>query len=176
MTVNGLPYTVQESLQYKVPCIVTDIGGCTELIKDGINGYVVPLNMNFEVTKLLNIPKLKEYDNHSKEKWLEYLGNSFYIDKKEEKVMKYLVKATKKYELDNVSDSQRSAEEGIARYIPKEGEEWIVDLSRRNILVSQGYVTEVKEIKEEIETAQKEVKAETAVKKTTKTTKKTTKK
>ena len=34
----GLPYTVQEALQYNTPCIVTDVPGCTELIQDGING------------------------------------------------------------------------------------------------------------------------------------------
>ena len=79
----GMPYTIQESLQYQVPCIVTDVGGCTELIKDGINGYVVPLNMDFDVTKLLKIPKCPEYDNNAKEKWLEYLGNGVYIEKEE---------------------------------------------------------------------------------------------
>lgn len=84
----GLPYTVQESLQYQVPCIVTDVGGCTELIKDGINGYVVPLDMNFNVNKLLNIPKCPEYDNHALEKWLNYLGNGIYIEKKENNTMK----------------------------------------------------------------------------------------
>ena len=165
----GCPYTVQESLQYKTPCIVTDVGGCTELVKDGVNGYVVPLNMEFDVTKLLNIPKLKEYDNHSKEKWLEYLGNGFYIDKEEEEEMNYIVRATKKYELTNTSDSERATAKGVQRYIPKAGEEWVVDMYRRNTLVAQGFVEEVKEI---AETAKKETKTEKAVKKTTKTTKK----
>ena len=169
----GMPYTVQESLQYGTPCIVTDVGGCTELIKDGINGYVVPLQMEFDITKLLKIPKLKEYDNHAKEKWLEYLGNSYYIDKEEEETMSYLVRATAKYELTNTSDSERATAKKVDRYIPKAGEEWIVDMYRRNTLVSQGFVEEVKEI---VETAQKEVKTEKAVKKTTKTTKKSTKK
>lgn len=77
----GLPYTIQESLQYLTPCIVTDIGGCTELIKDGVNGYVVPLDMKFDVKKLLNIPKCKEYDNHSLEDWLKFLGYNGKIDK-----------------------------------------------------------------------------------------------
>ena len=81
----GLPYTVQESLQYKTPCIVTDIEGCTELIKDGVNGYVVPLDMKFDVKKLLKIPKLNDYDNHAKEKWLDYLGGGVYMKKVEKK-------------------------------------------------------------------------------------------
>lgn len=81
----GLPYTVQESLQYKTPCIVTDIEGCTELIKDGKNGYVVPLDMNFKAEKLLKIPKLDDYDNHAKEKWLDYLGGGIYMKKEPKK-------------------------------------------------------------------------------------------
>jgi len=83
----GLPYTVQESLQYQTPCIVTDIPGCTELIKDGINGYVVPLDMKFDVKKLLKIPKCPEYNNNALEKWLDYLGNEVYIEKEEENIM-----------------------------------------------------------------------------------------
>lgn len=79
----GLPYTIQESLQYKVPCIVTDVGGCTELIKDGINGYVVPLNMDFDVKKITKIPKCQEYDNHALEDWLKYLGYKGKINKEE---------------------------------------------------------------------------------------------
>ena len=79
----GLPYTVQESLQYEVPCIVTDVGGCTELIKDGVNGYVVPLDMNFDINKIKNIPKCKPYDNGALEKWLEYLGDPVYIEKED---------------------------------------------------------------------------------------------
>lgn len=98
----GLPYTVQESLQYQVPCIVTDVGGCTELIKDGVNGYVVPLDMNFDVNKLLNIPKCKEYDNNALEDWLKFLNyDGKKIDKnkliqgfeEEEKEMKMKVEA-----------------------------------------------------------------------------------
>lgn len=83
--VEGKPYTVQESLQYQVPCIVTDIPGCTEMVKDGVNGYVVPLDMNFDIKRILNIPKCPEYDNHALEKWLEYLGNSKYENKGIEK-------------------------------------------------------------------------------------------
>ena len=58
----GLPYTIQESLQYGTPVICTDIGGCTELIKDGVNGYVVPLNMDFDINKIKNIPQFEEYN------------------------------------------------------------------------------------------------------------------
>lgn len=81
----GRPYTVAESLQYQVPCIVTDIPGCTEMVKDGINGYVVPLNMNFNINKILNIPKCPEFIDNSLQLWLDYLGNEEYVNKGIEK-------------------------------------------------------------------------------------------
>jgi glycosyltransferase involved in cell wall biosynthesis len=135
----GLPYTVQESLQYQVPCIVTDVGGCTELIQDGINGYVVPLDMNFDINKIKKIPKCKEYNNHSLEKWLEYLEyDGPIIDKneiikkyKEGKEMKVKVRATKKFE------GTRDAERNV---IPKEGDIWETDEKRAELLAEKGYV------------------------------------
>jgi len=111
--VEGLPYTVQESLQYKTPCIVTDIEGCTELIKDGVNGYVVPLNMKFDVKKLLKIPVLSDYDNHAKEKWLDYLGGGKYMKKTEKKVEMKLVKL----EVINTDEYDRYGE--IIKLTPK---------------------------------------------------------
>ena len=103
----GLPYTIQESLQYKVPCIVTDVGGCTELIEDGVNGYVVPLDMNFDINKIKKIPKCSEYDNHALEGWLKYLeydGENIDVEElkrnfKEEKEMKVKVQATEDFSL-----------------------------------------------------------------------------
>ena len=46
-----------EALQCQVPCIVTAVDGCMELIQDGVNGYVVPLDMNFDIHKILKITK-----------------------------------------------------------------------------------------------------------------------
>lgn len=142
----GLPYTVQESLQYKVPCIVTDVGGCTELIKDGVNGYVIPLDMNFDVHKLLNIPKCKEYDNHALEDWLDYLGYKGKIDKQkiidnfeEEKEIMVKVKCIYDPFYDDIE---------LKRRIFK-GEEFVVEESRAEYLKENGAVEILEEIKEE---------------------------
>lgn len=109
----GLPYTVQESLQYQVPCIVTDVGGCTELIKDGVNGYVVPLDMNFDINKITKIPKCSEYDNHALEDWLKYLGYKGKIDKqriiddfKEEKEVMVKVRVIQEFTLQAFSEAR----------------------------------------------------------------------
>lgn len=136
----GLSYTVQESLQYQVPVICTDVGGNAELIKDGVNGYLVPLDMNFDVNKIKNIPKCKEYDNHALEKWLEYLdydGKKLNIDdiiriSKEREEMKVKVKATKKFE--GIRDAERNV-------YPKEGDIWEVEQERAEFLESKGVVT-----------------------------------
>ena len=145
----GLPYTVQESLQYQVPCIVTDVGGCTELIKDGINGYVVPLDMNFDVNKIKKIPKCGEYENHALEDWLKFLNyDGEKIDKnelskkieEEEKTMRVIVKALPGFI--GKKDVERD------KY-PTLGEEWTTSLERAEYLVSKGAVEIVGEIKEE---------------------------
>lgn len=141
----GLPYTIQESLQYQVPCIVTDVGGCKELIKDGINGYVVPLDMNFDINKIKKIPKCSEYDNHSLEDWLKYLEYDGKINKeeiikcfeKEEKDMKYKVRA-----LINFSD----VEENEKRIAGKS--EWVCSKQRADYLLEHKAIEVLEEIKE----------------------------
>ena len=160
----GLPYTVQESLQYQVPCIVTDVGGCTELIKDGVNGYVVPLDMNFDVNKIKEIPICDEYENHALEDWLNYLGYDGEIDKekiiensKEEEEMKVRVRATRNF--NDVEGNQK-------RIAGKS--EWECEEERAKFLVENNAVEIIGEVaKEELEVKKeekpieaKEVKAE----------------
>lgn len=75
----GLPCFVQECLQYGTPCIVTNNGGSSELIKDGVNGYVVPMNMDFNIDKIRKVPIVKNYDNGtSAQTWCDLIGNSEY--------------------------------------------------------------------------------------------------
>ena len=148
----GLPYTIQESLQYQVPCIVSDVGGCTELIKDGVNGYVVPLDMNFDITKILKIPKCSEYENNALEDWLNYLGYKGEINKEEiinnfeeEKEVKVKVRCIYQPFYDDVELGERK------RY----GDEFEVEETRAKYLESKkaveiiGVVEEPKFVKEE---------------------------
>lgn len=176
----GLPYTIQESLQYQVPCIVTDVGGCTELIKEGINGYVVPLDMNFDIRKITKIPKCEEYDNHALEDWLKYLEYDGKLDKQkiidemeEEKNMKAKVIALKSFE--GIRDAERNV-------FPRENEEWICSKERADYLVANNVVKIVEIIEEEIpkieniekaiEKVQESAKEEVKPKRTRKTSKK----
>lgn len=141
----GLSYTVQESLQYQVPVICTDVGGNAELIKDGANGYLVPLNMNFDINKIKNIPKCEEYDNGALNKWLDYLGYKEKIKpieelmkESEESEMKVKVMATKKFE--GIRDAERNV-------YPKEGDIWEVELERAEYLQEKGVIEIIKEEK-----------------------------
>jgi len=144
----GLPYTVQESLQYQVPCIVTDVGGCTELIKDGVNGYVVPLDMNFDINKIKKIPKCKEYDNHALEKWLKFFDYKISkedlkkevenILNKEEKEMLVKVRCIMKNGYDDIE---------LGRHI-NFGEEYIVKETRADYLKQNNAVEFIEYVEE----------------------------
>ena len=119
----GCPYTVLEALQYQVPCIVTDIDGCRELIKNGVNGYIVPLDMNFDINIIKKIPKCPEYDNKAKEKWIDYLGDAVYIEKplRDEKTI--YVEALRTYQELNLKDSELNE-------IPEPGRRWWISEKR----------------------------------------------
>lgn len=45
-TREGLPVSVMEAMSFGVPAAVTDVGGCTELVRDGENGYVLPADVS----------------------------------------------------------------------------------------------------------------------------------
>ena len=71
-------YSILEALVNNTPVIVTPFESAAEQgVKDGVNGYVVPFDMDFDVNKLLNIPKFEfEYDNEPIIKqWRDLLGN-----------------------------------------------------------------------------------------------------
>lgn len=124
----GCPYTVLEALQCQTPCIVTAIDGCMELIKDGINGYVVPLDMNFDIHKILKIPKCPPYDNKAKEKWIELLGNAVYVNKKFRNEPTLLVEALDTYQRENLYDAE-------LKCIPHQGQRWLVSERRLETLL-----------------------------------------
>ena len=47
----GLPVSVMEALSFGVPAVVTDVGGCAELVCDGENGYVLPADFTDELLR-----------------------------------------------------------------------------------------------------------------------------
>ena len=73
----GCPYQVLESLDYKVPVIVTDIPGIREIVNDKKNGHIIPLDMNFDINIIKNIPILSDREHilngDNRVQWIEYL-------------------------------------------------------------------------------------------------------
>lgn len=75
----GFGYSVAEALVNQTAVLVTDFATTKELgVKDGENGYIIPFDMDFDVTKLLKVPVFNyKYDNESiVKKWQQVLGKS----------------------------------------------------------------------------------------------------
>lgn len=73
----GFGYSVAEALVSHTAVICTPFATTKELgIEDGVNGYIVPYDMNFDVHKLLNVPAFAyKYDNANIIKaWRRILG------------------------------------------------------------------------------------------------------
>ena len=69
----GCPYQVLESLSYHVPVIATDIPAIRELITDSVNGYIIPLDMKFNINKIKYIPIFEDDLIINNYHWLQYL-------------------------------------------------------------------------------------------------------
>ena len=60
----GLPYSIMEAMSLGIPSIVTDIEGNNELVRDGINGYLIssfnPKNMANKIVELIEDNQKRE--------------------------------------------------------------------------------------------------------------------
>ena len=73
----GFCYSLAEALINKTPVICTPFETAKELgVSDGINGYMVPFDMEFDVKKLLLVPECPEYEygKDIKRKWKKVLS------------------------------------------------------------------------------------------------------
>ena len=144
-------YTINEALGYGVPIVTTPLTILKELpITD--NEHIV-LDWNCEnvddVARQIFEKKVNKFVyNPPEDNWEDLLikGKSTY---KEEREMRYLVEATDKYKKTNTSDNELSGIKGM-RYVPEEKEQWIVEAERKELLVENGFVTIVEEIKDEV--------------------------
>ena len=39
----GLPHSVLEAINYEVPILSTEVGGCKDLLNDGERGFIIPI-------------------------------------------------------------------------------------------------------------------------------------
>ena len=71
-------YSCLEALTNGCACIVTPFPSAYEMgIEDGVNGYIIPFNLDFDVTRLKKVPKFKyPYDNNEiLKEWVKILGD-----------------------------------------------------------------------------------------------------
>lgn len=76
----GWSYSVLEALTNNTPVIVTPFLTAFEMgIRDGMNGYVIPFDLDFDVTRLLNVPRFDyNYDNDKiVDQWEKLIGKPF---------------------------------------------------------------------------------------------------
>jgi glycosyltransferase involved in cell wall biosynthesis len=75
----GCPLSVLEALKMQVPCIVTNWGGADEIIKDGKNGYILPMEVEAYpqyVDKIVDkIPKVEYRDLSTVKDWVKLIEN-----------------------------------------------------------------------------------------------------
>lgn len=123
-------YSLLEALELKTPVIVTPLAQNEDMkIVDGVNGYIVPFEVEgFDVKKLLKKPTF-EYKNDNAEivkQWRKLLGNTKPNRdyKPDEKVM---VRITNDY-----SDL-------VLKRDVKRGEEVLMDIGRALFIESRGY-------------------------------------
>lgn len=72
----GFAYSVYEAMQVKTPCIITPFASGKEQIKHGINGYIVPFDMQgINIKEILNnIPVVPEFEELGREiDWINLL-------------------------------------------------------------------------------------------------------
>ena len=124
-------YSLLESLEVQTPVIVTPLPQNKDMrIEDGVNGYIVPFEVEgFDVKKLLNIPKFKyKHDNKSIIKqWRDILGNSQPLHDYDPSAP-VSVRVTKKYH-DLILNKD---------VVP--GEVFYMDRCRAELIESRGYV------------------------------------
>ena len=115
-------YSILEALTQGTAVIVTPFPSGEEMgIKDGENGYVVPYDMNFDVSKLLNIPQFNyEYDNKQIKRQWEKI-----FKQKQKKRSKWEVQVIQKYH-DVLFD--KTMEVGEIVSMPVERAKKIIDL------------------------------------------------
>ena len=122
--------SVNEALINGCPVIVTPFKAIYEMgVEDGKNGYVVPFNMDFDVKKLLEVPKdfvFTSDDDAIVEQWRSILGDTKPEGGYVPYIPPYMVKAVREYQ------------DIVLNRLVRKGEELTVDEARALDLEQKG--------------------------------------
>ena len=169
----GYSYFINECLQYGTPVICTNFPSAYETVENEKNGYILDMNLsNLDINKIINnIPKNFLYKEKCSEKdWIALINKK--VERKNKNMYKVIAKqdyTDKRPELiENYCEGKKIEfnDEGNAKI--KKNDIYYVNDNTRAMQIKESGLAEVEE---EIETATKKVKAETAVKKTKKKSK-----
>lgn len=69
----GIPVSMMEAMSFGIPCIGTNVGGVSEIIEDGVNGFLIPANASAETIA----EYIKKFSNLSVEEKNRLRQNSF---------------------------------------------------------------------------------------------------
>lgn len=102
----GFAYSVYEAMQVKTPCIITPFASGKEQIKHGINGYIVPFEMdNIPFDSILKRDlKVPEFEELGKEEnWTEFFDSCLEWYKENVMAVK-IIAVVQKYKIDEIVD------------------------------------------------------------------------
>ena len=51
----GLPKALIEGAAYGLPIVTTDTVGCRDVVKDGVNGFLVPIKNSIELARAISV-------------------------------------------------------------------------------------------------------------------------
>lgn len=125
-------YTVLEALTQNVPVLVCPFPSAFEMgVEDGKNGYILPFDMDFDIHKILNIPKFKySYNNKAiMAQWKKIL-NAKPKSKPRPKNVKVRSVVHKYYDMELKRDVFRH-------------EEWFTTYERANFLMNEKHLVKI---------------------------------
>ena len=144
----GYCYFVNECLQYGTPVISTNYPSSYESIEDGVNGYLLDMDLsNLDINKIVNnIPKNFVYKEKGTIKdWNKFLNKRVSIPKIKYKVIALIDYIDKRPEL-IIDDNFKHTDTGNA-IIRKNDIYYLYDKDRTKELLDTGYV-KIEKIKE----------------------------
>lgn len=169
----GYSYFINECLQYKTPVICTDFPSAYESVEEGINGYILDMDLkNLDINKIVNnIPKDFKYEEKGKEEdWIKLLNKK--VERKNKEMYKIIAKQNYKDKRPELIEEYQNKEikynqDGSVSV--EEGDIYIVNDTERVEQIKESGLATVVEVKQEKEENNDKA---TETKKTTRRTRK----
>ena len=167
----GYSYFINECLQYGTPVICTDFPSVYESVEDGINGYILDMDLkNLDVDKIVNnIPKDFEYKEKCTEKdWIKLLDKK--VERKRSKMFKVIAKQDYKDKRAELIEEYKDKEikyDELGNALVEEGDIYIISNPERAKQIEESGLAVVIELKEEREKKEETKQKESEKTKTT---------